>query len=296
MKPLVSLFVFCLICLSQSGFADVSLCGKFQSATGFPTTQDAKLLARATLSCHPGYAVNYSSLADMPLWVIEHLTKEGMTISSTVQDKDINHTVVTAENDQASLIMRDGYVMMSLASPENSRNQQLISQAFDSQLYIPIATGNAEIIWNGINKALHDNALAGKDFWVISGTLFMRKPLKVIDGHYYVPTHLFKLIYDPNSGHAGVYLVENTPDGRYRTMNVLTLNSLGGFNYLPKLNATSHSLDEAMYLPTPEITFGESNLHAALPTVVSQGVPNKSYQEMGHDFAVWVQNGLEPSH
>jgi len=55
---------------------------------------------------------------------------------------------------------------------------------------------------------------ADGDVYVITGPVFDGTSHTIGDGKVWVPTHLFKLVYDPSAQRAWAHWIENTDDAR----------------------------------------------------------------------------------
>lgn len=72
-----------------------------------------------------------------------------------------------------------------------------------------------------------------------------------------IPTKIYKAIYDPSSGFAGAYIVDNVEGNNYKVISISELERLTGVSLFPKLSKSSK--DNAMKLPEPS---GSNNKRA----------------------------------
>jgi hypothetical protein len=66
-----------------------------------------------------------------------------------------------------------------------------------------------------------------------------------------VPTHLFKIIYDPARGTASAYLVLNQETEEYSVVSLEDLSKIAGINFIPILSASEQMNKIELPKPTP---------------------------------------------
>ena len=66
-----------------------------------------------------------------------------------------------------------------------------------------------------------------------------------------VPTHLFKLIYDPRQNRASAYLVLNEATDEYKVVSLAELQSLSGIDLMPNLPKDQKNILINLPKPTP---------------------------------------------
>jgi len=100
-------------------------------------------------------------------------------------------------------------------------------------------------LWAAIESAVR--AQAGyKPVYVITGALYLGANIERINGRVLVPTHVYKLVYEPERHIAGAYVVENAPNKRHREVTLSQLESMAGVKFLPGATGVGE-----MKLPRP---------------------------------------------
>ena len=87
-------------------------------------------------------------------------------------------------------------------------------------------------LWSALESAVRSQA-AYQPIYVITGALFIGSELQRMKGRVLVPTHVYKLLYDPKQNAAAAYLVENAPDKRHREVSLAELEEIAGVKFLP---------------------------------------------------------------
>ena len=85
---------------------------------------------------------------------------------------------------------------------------------------------------------------------VLTGPLFQGGDLRRIHGRVLVPSHIYKVVYDPHRKEAGAYLVANNSDTQdYQRVSVTDLEQIAGMSLLPgvssAIKATAMALPES---------------------------------------------------
>jgi endonuclease G len=66
-----------------------------------------------------------------------------------------------------------------------------------------------------------------------------------------VPTHLYKVIYDPHANTAGAYLVANENTKEWKDVSVDEVSQMAGIDLLPAVSTSVKQV--AMELPAPKL-------------------------------------------
>src|SRR5690606_31134956 len=122
----------------------------------------------------------------------------------------------SAERAQLEDYRGSGYDRGHMAPAADMPNAQAIAQSFSLANMVPQAPQNNRKTWVGIERATRQYVMRAKgDDHVFTGPVFLGNQVSTIgNGRVMVPTHLFKLVYDPNTNRAWAHWVENTDDAR----------------------------------------------------------------------------------
>ena len=111
------------------------------------------------------------------------------------------------------------------------------ADSFSLANMVPQNHANNAGIWAGIEEAVRDAAASDGEVYVVTGPLYGGSDVPVINGRVFVPTNLWKAVYDPVSGEAGAYVADNAPGQGYRTLSIAALATLTGVDPFPSLPA-----------------------------------------------------------
>jgi len=95
------------------------------------------------------------------------------------------------------------------AAAGNTQNDAVMSESFFLSNMVPQVPNNNRGIWRILEMQIRDQVKAtGQSLYVISGAIFAPGHATIGQG-VGVPTHLFKVIINKNSGNATAYLMPN---------------------------------------------------------------------------------------
>jgi hypothetical protein len=104
----------------------------------------------------------------------------------------------------------------------------------------------------------------------------MGSNLQRIGGRVLIPTKIYKAVYDPSSGFAGAYIVDNADGNNYQVISIAQLEQLSGLKLFPKLSDSAKH--NAMRLPEPSGKHNNTprDINAPIPTLykASQSTPS----------------------
>ena len=165
--------------------------------------------------CKTNYAVIHKCSVKAPIAVFEHLTVAAMTGPAKRKDNFRPDPQVHA---QCSATLAD-YATVGrthdrghMAPAGNStQNDQIMSESFFLSNMVAQNNNNNRGIWKQLETWERQWAMApGTDFYIISGGIY--DPGHPVTGNGLgIPTRLYKLIYERNSGQTMAYLMPNTP-------------------------------------------------------------------------------------
>jgi len=164
--------------------------------------------------CKTNYAVIHRCDVKAPVAVFEHLTKAGITGPSKRKDNFRPDPDVTAEcqahlADFAILGKTHDRGHMAPAG-NNTQNDAIMSESFFLSNMVAQVANNNRGAWKQLETWERDWALAGGDFYVISGGIFDQGH-QVVGNGLGVPTRLYKIIFDKQKGTGVAYLMPNAP-------------------------------------------------------------------------------------
>lgn len=238
--------------------AGTSRCAQHYVDQRAPEIINRKLSVDARELCFSAFGVVHSGVTRTPLWSAEHLTRNAVEAAADLPRVDGFHPeeqLPRGQRAELSDYARSGYDRGHMSPNKDMPTVDAQRESFSLANMVPQNPNNNRILWEGIESAVRGLAKRDGDVYVITGPLFSGASLDVLRGHVYVPTQLFKLVYDPRRQAAAVYLTPNGPGMAYQVISVAQLSTMAGIDFLPAVSAQIKQT--AMALPAPR-PHGES--------------------------------------
>jgi len=161
------------------------------------------------LLCRKGFLLAYSSKYKTPLWVIEHLTAEKAQGNLPIYNKfQTDPDLKEGERAELDDYKDSGYDREQMASAANMKwDQQAMMECFYLSNMVPHKDKrtNLELEERIRNLAINRGAL-----YIFAGPIYEDGVLKTIGRNKVaVPTHLYKIIYDPYKVEAIAFIMPN---------------------------------------------------------------------------------------
>lgn len=168
--------------------------------------------------CSDAFAVVHSGLSKTPLIVVEKLTAKSLRDAKGEERTDTFFADPRLpRSDRAELgdYARSGYDRGHLAPAADQPGAQAMAQSFALSNMVPQDPTNNRKIWSKLESDTRKFAERAKgNVFVFSGPLFDQGYTTVGKSQVWVPTRLFKLVYDETSGRAWAHVLPNTADAR----------------------------------------------------------------------------------
>lgn len=198
---------------SVAGSSGFSACPQF-FADKKPPLVPAHLLARTKALCYDGFAILYSGTSKTPVFVAQRLSREGLLQArNEVRSGGFFQDARLPFADRATLedYRGSGYDRGHMAPAGDMANATMMSQSFSLANIVPQAPINNRRAWAGIEKATRKYVMrATGPVYVITGPVYLSGSQSIGPGRVAVPTHLFKLVYDPTTKRAWAHWLENS--------------------------------------------------------------------------------------
>ena len=92
-------------------------------------------------------------------------------------------------------------------------DQATMNQTFALSNMVPQDPVNNRKIWNKLESDVRKYvSRAGGNVYVYTGPLFQGNVIKLGKGEVWMPSHLFKVVYDEAKGQAWAWILPNSPD------------------------------------------------------------------------------------
>jgi endonuclease G len=200
-----------------------------------PDPINLRLASSARELCSSSYAVWYSAIARTPLWAGEFLTQGRIEAGRDVPRSNRFHADTRLAADWRSTLddfRHSGFDRGHLAPSADMPTAAADSQSFMLSNMVPQDPTLNRTLWAAIEKAVRAQANY-EPVYVITGALFLDASVRRINDRVMVPSHLYKIVYDPKANAAAAYVVENAANKRQREMSLAEIEKLAGISFLP---------------------------------------------------------------
>lgn len=226
-----------LAILTAGASADGSLEGcKEYAKLGVPGTS-------GTLLCRTAYLLAHDTDRKTPIWVAEHLThdKAAATLARTNNfqpDPDLDE----GERAELSDYKGSGYDRGHMAPAGDMRwDQQSMSESFFLSNMVPqVGKGMNQGIWKDLEEKVRHWALDRGELYIYTGPIYANAAPKTIGANKVaVPTHIYKIVYDPVQVEAIAFIMPNmklkSSDMPNYIVTVREVEEKTGLNFLSRL-------------------------------------------------------------
>lgn len=215
---------------------------------GFP--REEQLSDHTFFMCKQGYALNFNPTNKTSLWVAEKLESENINSPPNhedIQDFRPEQLIPARLHSKNSDYIGTGYDRGQFAPSENFLyNDIRYSHSFYLTNVFPLHFERIEL-WNDINETIRQIA-SQRDLFVISGPVYLNgvgngwigqsssSGRNSRRGMVHVPSHVYKVLIDPNTNQSIALVMENgTASNPLTTISVLELEEITGIRFLPDL-------------------------------------------------------------
>lgn len=226
-----------------NGFTDCS--ENFANQT--PPIVSDESYRRAYRLCFDGFAVLYSGQTKTPIYAAEVLSRSRLLAAKSQKRTNIFFADERIPlNERASLddYRGSGFDRGHNAPAADMGTQEGVAQSFALSNMMPQAAKNNQGPWADIEQSTRKYVMRAKgDVFVITGSLLQHGACQYpsllncqIGRGVTVPSHIFKLIYDAQTGRAWAHWIENTDDARIsKPISYDQLVRLTGIDFLPSI-------------------------------------------------------------
>jgi endonuclease G len=169
---------------------------------------------RPTALCLNHFAVLYSRLSKTPLVAVERLTRQ--QLADALDEKRTNEffpdpRLSREERAELKDFQGSGLDRGHLAPAGDQPDQASMAQSFALSNMVPQDPVNNRKVWSGIESDLRKFVRRSQgNVFVFTGPIFRGQPQTIGPNKVWVPTHLFKLVYDEATGRSWAYVLPNT--------------------------------------------------------------------------------------
>jgi endonuclease G, mitochondrial len=203
--------------------------------------------------CASHFATLYSSRTETPLYSAEHLTARQIYAAIHMSRNDDFHEDDRLPAASASTLGEfrgSGWDRGHMAPSGDEPDEQSQYESFALSNMIPQNPNDNRYLWADIETAVRELVLANEDdVYVITGPLFETNRAPALQGRVEIPSYIFKAVYDPAAGIAGVFVARNAPGREFWRLSLTDFRNRSGIDPFPGLPARIEA--DVSKLPDP---------------------------------------------
>jgi endonuclease G len=204
------------------------------------------------LLCRKGYLLAHDSTNKTPIWVIEHLTAEKAKGTLPRYNKfQADPDLEEGERAELSDYKGSGYDKGHMAPSADMRwDQQAMEECFYLSNMVPqVGKGMNQGIWKNLEEDIRQWSIDREELYVFTGPIYDGGTKKKIgDNKVAVPTHLYKIVYDPIKVEAIAFIMPNEKlDSKDMPKYIVTIREVEkktGLNFLSKISKHKQDIIE----------------------------------------------------
>lgn len=196
---------------------------------------------KPTELCFKSFAVLHSGLSKTPLVVVERLDRQ--QLADALDSQRTNEFYADPRLKAGSRAELDDFSGSGLdrghmAPAGNQPDQEAMAQSFALSNIVPQDPFNNRKVWSKVESdTRHYARRAAGAVYVFSGPIFRGQPATIGPNRVWVPTHLYKLVFDEASGRSWAHILPNTAEARVgKPVGYAEFVQQTGLNLLPALN------------------------------------------------------------
>jgi endonuclease G, mitochondrial len=258
MKKLLTTFL--LLALSAAAAAQTTACLEHFANKAAPELTRPALQKKTIGLCFEAFALMHSGVSRTPLWVAEKLTRESLIRARSVQREDNFHAEETLPpEDRAELhdYARSGFDRGHMAPAADMPSLTAQHESFSLANIVPQQRQNNQILWAAIEGATRHMTNLRGELYVMTGPIFEGEKIERINGRVFIPTHIYKAVYDPAKKEGAAWISPNTAENIYEVVSIAELEKRININLFPGIPADAK--DKIASLPEPRMRKRQRN-------------------------------------
>ena len=258
MKKLLTTFL--LLALSAAAAAQTTACLEHFANKAAPELTRPALQKKTIGLCFEAFALMHSGVSRTPLWVAEKLTRESLIRARSVQREDNFHAEETLPpEDRAELhdYARSGFDRGHMAPAADMPSLTAQHESFSLANIVPQQRQNNQILWAAIEGATRHMTNLRGELYVMTGPIFEGEKIERINGRVFIPTHIYKAVYDPAKKEGAAWISPNTAENVYEVVSIAELEKRININLFPGIPAEAK--DKIASLPEPRMRKRQRN-------------------------------------
>ena len=243
-----------LIFVSTLSVAQTTACLEHFVGKTAPELTRPALQTKTVGLCFEAFAVMHSGVSRTPLWVAEKLTRESLMRARSVKREDNFHPEETLPpEDRAELAdyARSGYDRGHMAPAADMPTISAQHESFSLANIVPQQPQNNQILWAAIEGATRHMTNQRGELYVMTGPIFEGDKVERINRRVFVPTHIYKAVYDPEKKEGAAWITPNTAENSYEVVSIAELEKRICIKLFPSL--PSAVKEKIATLPEPRM-------------------------------------------
>lgn len=248
-RQTISIF-FGLVLAGSQAFAAPSQCPEHFAAGQAPNIVNLKMAAAYRELCSVGFAVGHSGLTRTGLWSAERITRERVRAQKGLERENVFHAddrLPPRDRSEIKDYARSGFDRGHLTPSASAWSMEVQAQTFALSNMIPQHPDNNRKLHAHIEGAVREMGARLGEIYVITGPIYQGEKIGFLNNRVAIPTHIFKLVYDPRSQKAGAYLETNDASPDYKEVSLQEIEQLTGMRLLPGVRVAGQ-----LKLPPPK--------------------------------------------
>lgn len=235
---------------AQTSLSPQERCKEFL-AYGLPATQ-------GTLLCRTGYALSHDDTKKSPLWVAQRMTAERLVAKVTRSDRFVaDPDLPKGQRAELEDYRGSGYDRGHMAPAADMRwSKEAMQESFYLSNMAPqVGPGMNRGIWSDIEAAIRRWVASRGELFIYTGPIFDREQSSKTIGpnQVAVPTHFYKVVFDPIRIETIAFVVPNAPHPTRRIEEFITsvrdIEMRSGLNFLDRIQPSVQALIEEPVAP-----------------------------------------------
>lgn len=258
MKNLLTAFL--LLLFSAAATAQTTACLEHFANKAAPELTRPALQKQTIGLCFEAFALMHSGVSRTPLWVAEKLTRESLIRAKSVKRDDNFHAEATLPpQDRAELhdYARSGFDRGHMAPAADMPTLNAQHESFSLANIVPQQRQNNQILWAAIEGATRHMTNQRGELYVMTGPIFEGEKIERINGRVFVPTHIYKAVYDPVKKEGAAWITPNTGENTFEVVSITELEKRIRINLFPGIPAEVK--DKIAALPEPRLRQRQRN-------------------------------------
>lgn len=165
--------------------------------------------------CYDSFAILHSGSTKTPVFVAQRLNRQLLQQGQGLKRSDrffADARLPVAERAELADYKGSGYSRGHMAPAGDMPNTTAMAQSFSLANMVPQDQKHNSGAWAKIEADTRAYVMrASGDVFVITGPVFEPGAQRIGAGGVAVPTHLFKLVYDPSTGKSWAHWQQNSP-------------------------------------------------------------------------------------